>query len=492
MKKVIKTCIMLSLHTAYCLGQGSDKTTGAFKVNKTHAEIERSKENITSIVKSNLRSSGIYEESDKNFSFSALSSYALTDLTDAQQLHDQSQLIADKVIANMGTIKNTILPLISEIVADVKKESDKNLVAKKASRDIKLYYITTPDFISSYIERGQIVKQSNISLKVTNTGISLLSKNEIIEIATHGRDFDKNEITTFVNSFTDTELKYVFDTYLNKMSVENSNWSNGSLNIYQNYKYAILIYLLLSSDSDSVNAKVSINTYDAVKATILRNLSGSIIDINQRLIANTQNRKVILASKFDASGNVVFVNYNTVNEALEKSSIEVVLGAGYKDDTIASIEDLVSKKDEYMKSYTEVTHYINTDIETSLIRFNRELMYRRVSDLVMSDRFTFLEPRIRDKRLSTEVRPLIMSFKITDSIENIIEKVFVDILLKESNARLFLEYFNKFSRLIANDTNVVQDYSNFGLTDDVKEIAAVLTGVSLAVDYIKTHIIISE
>lgn len=492
MNKVIKTCVMLSLHTAYCLGQGSDKTTGTFKVNKTSAEIERSRENITSIVKANLRTSGIFEESDKQFSFSALSSYSITDLNDDQQLHDQGKLIADKVIANMGTIKNKILPMVSEVVDDIKRESDRNLVAKKASRDIKLYYIATPDFISSYIERGQITKQSNVSLKVTNTGIDLLTKNEVIEIATHGRDFDKTEITTFINSFTEYELDHVFETYLNKMSVENGNWSNGSLNIYQNYKYAILIYLLLSSDSDAINAKVSINTYEAVKATILRNLSNSIIEISQRLDSNTRNRKVILASKFDHESNVVFVNYNTINEALEKSSIEVVLGAGYKDDTIANIDDLVNRKDEYLKSYTEVTHFISTGIETSLISFNRELMYGVVSKLVMSDKFTFLEPRVRDARLSTEVRPLIMSFKITDTIEDIIEKVFVDILLKETNTRLFITYFNKFSSLVANDPTVAKDYSRIGLTDDTGEIAAVLTGVSLAMDYIKTHIIISD
>ena len=389
--------------------------------------------------------------------------------------------IANILGNELSNIKDNIIPLIKELGTKVNE-----IVAESSNSplfaNIALIGAEIPEVISSMIERDMIKTSGSKLNQLSNTAL-IMPTPEVAIIRGYlkgGGGQMESLIKNFASTISDESLVRIWETYLNRVTKDNTNYIGLGTKVNDGrfasdlFVLSIIVKTLINEVPTGVRA--TSGTYDNVIATLNSVLDAKIVNLVRLLESNAKLGKLIF--KADGLEEIIVIK-ETYDTYLKADGVpEAIYGAVIKGLKTASINTVVSLKDECIAEWDK---YVSN--ETVKNKMNMLETYRMAYRFALTD----LINNFMSKEIKDQIDPNVilnhgdilikymnsLQYMELYNVNTIVEHIVGSILFEHTNTCNFIGYMKQYSKM------------NNALT--AKE-AATYASVDLIIDFLVTQI----
>jgi len=381
----------------------------------------------------------------------------------------------------ISNIKDNIIPTMKELGKKVNdivgKTKDKSLF-----NNVKIITAEIPEVIEEMINRGMINKDGSKINQLSNTAL-IIPTPEVSIIRSYlkggGGQMDAL-IKSHAATITDNDLIRIWETYLNRITSDNTNYLSLGTKVH-NDRFAMDLFVLAVIVKNLIHevptgVRATPGTYDGVVMTLNAVIDAKIMSLVNLLKANAAIGKVIY--KADGINSIVVIKESYDKFLAEDGEPEVIYGAVLKGLKTASLPTLKEKKDDFLAEW-------NKYVSNEMVRNKMATLetYRMAYRFALDDIMTNYLSNSLNEQIDDEVKtnysnllieymnsiPYMDIFEVNEMVEYIIGKI----IFRNTNTFKFLTYMKHYSKM------------NNKLT--AKE-AATYASIDLIIDYLLTQV----
>lgn len=363
--------------------------------------------------------------------------------------------LANILSNEINMIRNDILPLIKEFGMFVTESLNKKL-AVNPFKDVNIYTAELPEVFEELVARNVIKVNGDNTRTLSNSNLIIPTPTpaKIREYLVYGSGGIQEMIKSFTSFISDDELVRIWDTYLGRISADNTAYIslgykvNSSIFGLDLFILSIIVKNLLTTIPEGV--RVSNGMYQDTISTLDVVLDNKISRLITLINSNTNIGKVIY--KADSLKEVIVIK-STYDDFLNKDgSPEIIYGAVLAGAKTAGVTTLVDNKDNYAKKWDEYVNSVTIKQKLSSLESHRLSYKLGVTDLInnsMTDRVKSMIP----VEIVSKIDEVIINFLNNSKTEHLFnvnrvaEEIVAGILFGHTNAQEFIGYMKHYSKL---------------------------------------------
>ncbi len=380
----------------------------------------------------------------------------------------------------LHNIKNNIIPIIQEF-GEVVSKSLLNKMNNNPLKDVNIVYAELPEFMEELISRNVINKNAiNITLSNNVLSIPRPEVHLIRSMLKYGSGQMEDMIQAFTNSISNDELVRIWDTYLNRITADNTNYVNLGYTvnngIYGSDLFILSILVKNLKQTVPEGIRVSLGVYNETINILDSLLDAKIVRVDNMITSYGKTGKLIY--KADNINSVIVIK-ETYDVFLNNGgSPEAIYGAVIKGAKSASISTIESKKDEYVEEWNKFVNASTVKQHIATLEQHR-LAYRLGINDIMTN---FISEDVKasiPEEIVADYGNIVIAYmnkcKHEDlfNINKTVEEIIGNILFGHTNTIEFLRYMKYYSNM---DSNI-----------SAKE-AATYASMDLIIDFLLTQI----
>ena len=369
---------------------------------------------------------------------------------------------------DVSMYRNLLLPFVKEY-----KDAVSKLVASKLGNvnlsGYQVIPISMPAIMKQYFEKNLISKEAkSVQLPIGNLVIDNPGADKIRAYLKSDTPSTQMYIDELLLGITDDDLINIWDKYLLNVSGSNDNIDMLGYKGAENVAEVSILFLLVDKLKNNIpdTVRVNPNTYTKIMRSFMFKLSGDMAKLAKNLEYNKTMSRLVINIK----GGLIYVDADLYKKFLVDNSVEVLLGMTVSDTDVQSknyyLNDILTNKNSYVEAWNNKYKLMSMAVRNQDVQ-----AYRLAYVLALDELYTDMQESIAEKvsiglvDAQNIVREYVKRSSLTDisNVSEISKMIVADLLLKDTNFSLFINYMIGYSKVDADITP--QEAASFATLD---------------------------